>query len=884
MKPRGIRRLFRFPSRSSRDVRKDVSEELAFHLDMRTERLIEEGLPADRARAQALREFGDVTRSATSLAAHGDREERKRGLSRAASDLRQDVRYGLRLIVRDKAFSIAAVLTLAVGIGGNTAVFSVVNALFFQPLAIRAPHAVVRIYPGSSTISWPNLEDIRERNTVFTDVVAQGNVLMSLASDPLPVRVSAGLVSLNYFSALGAGPLFGRGLLPSDRGSDVVVLGEVFWRTRLGGSPAIVGQTITLDGRARQVVGVMPRAFRGIAPAGFTRDLWIPIDVDRAHRGLAADRAAARFEAFGRLQPGVCVEQAAAAMQVVGARMATEQPDVNQRFTSTEVFAADGIGLFRGVGKTLLPVFVFVGFLAVVSAFVLGIGCVNLAGLLIGRAAARRQEITVRLALGAGRGRLVRQLLTESALLSLVGGVCGLGLAAALTSGISILAGRFPIPLDLNIALDLRVLAYAFGVSMVCAMLFGLIPARRASRVQLVDSLNGRGIGGNTRQRFRQVLLITQVAVSALLLFWSGLFARSLLHAGSVNPGFDPSGVLLAEIQLVDDGPDPSRRSDAAYVEIQNRVRQLPGVDAAGWSSVVPLALMGNERYRVSPSHAPADAPGTWIVASRLSPGWFAAVRIPVVTGRDFTWQDHEGSPRVAVVNETLARQFWNGNAVGQRLRAGTSTMEIVGVVRDSKYWTLGEEIAPTVYQPFRQVPASHPQTLHVRTANARVTAEQIRQVVHELVPGAAAAMTPMSDAVAVATVPARVGAIVMGAFGLLGAFLATLGIYGVISYIVVQRAREVAIRRAIGASTGHIIRVVVGSSAALALVGVVCGVAAGALSAPVLGGVLIDVSPRDPLVALATLLAVLGTATLASVPPALRATRVDALAALKAE
>lgn len=884
MRPQGIRRLFRFLSRSSGDVREDVTAELEFHLDTRTQHLIDAGAAPDDARKQALEEFGDVGRSTTSLAAAGQRLERRRALMRLLSDLRQDGLYGWRLIVRDKTFSIAAVLTLAVGIGGNTAVVSVVNALLLQPLAIRAPQEIVRIYPGESTISWPNLQDIRERNSVFTDVVAQGNILMALEADPLPVRVSAGLVSLNYFNVLGAAPLLGRAVQAEDRGADVVVLGELLWRGRFGGSPSIVGQTVTLDGRPRLVVGVMPRTFRGIAPAGLTRDLWIPIDVDRAHRGLAADRSASRFEAFGRLRPGVSVDEASAVMRVVGARMAAEAPDRNQRFASMEVFAAEGVGLFKGFGKTLLPVFAFVGFLAVVSAFVLLIGCVNLAGLLIGRAAARRHEITVRLALGAGRGRLVRQLLTESAILSLVGGACGFALAGALTSGISVITTRLPVRFDLDVALDWRMLAYAFGVSMVCAMVFGLAPARRASRVQLVDSLNGRGGGGNARQKFRQALLIAQVAVSALLLFWSGLFVRSLLHAGGVDPGFDPSDVLLAEVQLADDAPGARERSDAAYVTLQDRVRELPGVATAGWSSVVPLALLGNERYRVSPVDAPPDAAATWIVASRLSPGWFATVRIPVVAGRDFTWQDREGSPPVAVVNQTLARQFWNGNALGKRLRDGTSTVEVVGVVQDSKYWTLGEQITPTVYRPFRQVPAWYAQTLHVRTANMRMTAERIRQLVHEMAPGAPAAMTPMRDAVAVATVPARVGAIVTAAFGLLGAFLATLGIYGLISYIVVQRSREVAIRRAVGASTGHIVRVVVGSSAALALVGVVLGVAAGAVSAPVLGGLLVDVSPRDPVVALATAFAVLATAVLASAPPALRATRVNALGALRSE
>jgi ABC-type antimicrobial peptide transport system permease subunit len=303
-----------------------------------------------------------------------------------------------------------------------------------------------------------------------------------------------------------------------------------------------------------------------------------------------------------------------------------------------------------------------------------------------------------------------------------------------------------------------------------------------------------------------------------------------------------------------------------------------------GWSTVVPLALMGNERFRVSRADMPADVPGTWIVASRLSPGWFATVRIPVIAGRDFTWQDRAGAPRVVIVNETLARQFWNGAALGRQLRHGSTTSIVVGIVRDSKYWTLGEAIAPAVYLPFRQTPASYAPTLHVRTGNARATAERIRQAVQDLVPGAPAELKPMRDAVAAAVVPARVGAMVTGAFGLLGAFLATLGIYGLISYSVAQRSREVAIRRAIGAPTRHIVRIVLGSSAGLTAAGLVLGISSGALIAPVLGGLLVNVSPRDPLTVAATAAVVLATAVLASAPAAVRAARLDPLASLKEE
>jgi predicted permease len=880
------RRWFRFPSRTPNDVRDDVRDEIGFHLDMRTEHLIGEGVAPQEARAQAAREFGDLSRSSASLRRQDEQLERQRTFTRLWSDARHDTIYGLRLLVRDRGFSSAAVLTLAVAIGGNTAVFSVVNAMFFQPLAIHAPEEMARIHPGQSTVSWPNLQDFRERNAVFTDVVAQGNTAMTLSGDPLSIRVWASLVSADYFSVLGAAPLIGRPLHADERSANVVILSERLWRTRYSGSPSILGQTIRLDGRPYEVVGVMPRTFRGVAPAGLTRDLWVPFDASGAHRGIAADRTAARFEAFGRLKPGVSVEAAAGAMKVLGAQMASEFPETNKTYASMQIFGAHGLGLFQGFGKTLMPVFVFIGFLTIVTGLVVVIGCVNLAGLLLARAAARRQEIAVRLALGAGRGRVVRQLLTESVVLALVGGGSGLALGMLLTTAASAAVAHLPIPIELNMPLDRRVLAYTFGVSMMCGLLFGVVPARRASRLQLVDSLKTDGGGGRARQRFRQALLVTQVAVSALLLFWSGLFARSLMHADRVDPGFDSSGVLLAEIRVADDRPGAHERAEAAFVELHTRVRELPGVDAVGWSSVVPLALLGNERFRVSPREAAQGTPGTWVNASRLSPGWFGAVHIAIVAGRDFTWLDRQGSLPVAVVNETLARQFWNGNAVGRQLRYGAGTVDIVGVVRDSKYWTLGEAISPMVYLPWRQSPSfSNPDpTLHVRTSNPRVVSERIRELVQGVVPEASPAMKPMRDAVAVATVPARIGAIVMGAFGLLGGCLAMLGIYGLISYILAQRWREIAIRRAIGASTHHIVRVVVGSSAVLALGGLTAGVAAGALTAPLLGGLLVGVSPRDPLVVTATALMILGTVVVASAPLAFRAARIDPLAALKAD
>ena len=884
MKSSGIRRLFRFPSKSVREVRDDVRDEVRFHLEMRTRDLEAEGLDAAAAREQALREFGDVSRASDTLVKLDGRVNRQRGLSRLAAELQQDVSSGLRLIGRNKGFSGTAIVTLALAIGGNVALFAIVNALFLQPLPIPSPETLMRVYTGESRVSWLNFEDIRQRNTVFSDVIAQRDATMSMAGEPLPIQITAGVVSMNYFSTLGIRPLLGRPFQPDDRRPDVVLLSERMWRTRFGGATSVAGRTMTLDGRPFEILGVIPRRFHSIAPLGFSPDLWIPADNRGAHAGIANDRSAARFDLFGRLKPSVSAEQAQASVRVLGAQLAAEYPEINARFAATEVYPAGGLNLYRGVGKTLLPVFVFIGFATLLGGLVLLMSCANLAGLLLGRAAARRQEIAVRLALGAGRGRLIRQLLTESLVLAVLGGAAGLLLGSWSTRGLSYLTSELPFPIELNLSPDTRVLGYTLGVSALCALLFGLAPARRASRLHLTDALRLDTGDGTRRQRFRQTLIVLQVSVSALLIFWSGLFSRSLLNAASVDPGFDVSEVLLVEVPLSDEAPGAEARAEAAFVELGQRVRSVGAVRQAGWSSVVPLGMQSNEKFRVTSADAPADERGPFVYANRLGPGWFDALRIPIVAGRDFTWQDRVGTPSVAIVNETLARQFWNGAAVGRTLRFHSKTAEVVGVVRDTKYWTIGEAITPQVYFPFRQEPQRFAQTLSVRRVDPRGTAERLRADVQSILPGAVPKIRPMRDAVAVAVLPSRIAAIVTGAFGLVGAALATLGVYGLISFIVVQRSREVAIRRAVGAQTRHILGTVGGSSLRLTLVGLTFGLAIGSLSAPLLGSLLVDVSPRDPLALVATAAIVCATAALACVRPTLHAMRLDPLSALKAE
>jgi predicted permease len=855
-----------------------VRDELRFHLDMRIADLMQAGLTETEARREAAREFGDAAGSARRLADRGATIERQRWLARAGSELKQDAAYGWRLIVRNPGFSAVAIATLAVAIGGNTAIFSVVNALIFKPAPFAAPQELARIRPGESQMSWPNYLDIRARSTSFADITAHRSALMTLSESEGAVRLMGQAVTANFFSILGVRAALGRTLLPSDARNDVVVLSDRVWRTRFGADPSIVGRPVPLDGRPHEVLGVMPPLFRGISPPGLIREFWVPVDVTGADRRMQ-DRSARRFEIVGRLKPGVGLAQAAAEMRVVAAQLRAEHPDDNERFARTEVFAIDGFEAFRGAAGTLMPVFAFLALMTLVAGFVLVIGCANIAGLLLGRAAARRREIAVRLALGAGRGRLVRQLLTESLLLALAGGIAGMLLAAWLSRTLNLFAARLPFPVEFDLALDLRVLGYALALSVLTALIFGLAPARRASRIDLVPSLKDDG-GSARRQRMRQALVVGQVALCTLLLVWGGLFARSLGRAIGVDPGFDPSHVVVADIGL-GEAIDDADQSDAIFVELQRRIEQVPGVESAGMSSVVPLALMGREEYRVTTVEAGSSGVRPWVHGNRLTPGWFRTMRIPLLAGRDFTWQDRTGAPAVAIVNDTLARQLWNGDAVGKRLQ--DPDVEIVGVVADSKYWTLGETISPTVYRPYRQTVVDA-MNLHIRTTNMSAAAQTVRTELRRLAPGVAPEIKPMSQAIAAATMPARAGAFFTGGFGVIAALLATLGIYGMVSFSVVQRTREIGVRKAIGAGTSQIVRLIVGGSAALVGAGLAIGLGLGVLGGLALRGLIVATSPADPLTLVAASLLVMSAAVVASAMPALRAARVDPLVTLRNE
>jgi putative ABC transport system permease protein len=870
-RPRGTKRVFRFLRRSTDDVRADVREEFAFHLEMRVEDLQREGLSEAAARAQALREFGSVDRGTEGCVREGVTLERRRSATRLATELRQDIKFGLRLIARNPAFSFVAIVTLAVAIGGNAAIFSVINALALKPLPVSHPERIARVYSGESQMSWLNYQDLRARSTTFDDIAAHASAMRGLTRGDNTIRAIGEVASTNYLTMLGVPPRLGRTFTPTDTRADVIVLSERTWRTRYASDANIIGQWITLDTVQYEVLGVMPAGFRGVRPPGLMAEFWLPVDPAPANRALG-DRKKPAFEVVGRLKDGINVGAAQAEMAVLATRLKAEYA-LADHFTAMEVFTVDGLEGYRGMANAMLPIFLFVGLMTIVSGLVLLVGCANIAGLLLGRGAARRREIAVRLALGAGRGRLIRQLLAESLVLAAIGGSVGILLALWLGTTLNLLAARLPFPIEFDLTADRWMFTYTFGVALATCLLCGLTPARRATRLEVVPALKDDDPAA-TRQRFRQALVVGQVMLSCLLLLWSGLFLRSLLNVHRIEPGFDPSGVVLASI-VADDEPQASSLAN----ELLPRVRALPGVQSAALASVVPLSFTGREEHRVHPDTVASDARGPWVMHNRLTPGWFDTLRIPIIAGRDFQSSDGAGTPRVTVVNETAARLFWNGQAVGRRV----DDMEVVGVVRDTKYWTLGETVMPLVYTPFAQDPIRE-LNLNVRTSDVAGTTTALRAELRRLAPTLFVELKPLTTAIAVSILPAQVGAVLTGAFGALAAMLAMMGVYGLVSLMVAQRTREIGIRKAIGAGTIDVVRLVVRGSVTLVTVGLTLGTLLGVLGARALGGFIVGVSPMDPLTISVTAMLVIGTAVLASAVPALRAARVDPLRTLRSE
>ena len=814
----------------------------------------------------------------------------------------QDLRYAVRMLWRQPGVTAVAVLSLALGIGANTAIFSIIDSIFFQTVPVRQPSRLVELFttdrrnPGLLGISRLNAIDYGRQVPALSGVAHDTFVPITLGSSgrEQPEIVTGQMVSTNYFSLLGLKPALGRFFLPEENQvpdrDPVAVLGDAIWRTRFGADPRILGRSIRMDGTPFTVVGVMPRAFTGLI-TGVRIDVWVPTMMH--HLVMPLDtlvfdhRRALMFSAFGRLAPGATIAQAQVQANAVARRLqqAYPMPDAGRGVRLVPLNEAllnpNARALFTRIAVVLMAI----------VGLVLLIACANVANLLLARAAARRREIAVRVSLGAGRRRLGRQLMTESVLLALLGGALGLLVGVWVRDLIWGLRPPGPFAMQLGPAVDGRVLAFTFGVAIVTGLLFGLAPAIQGTRPDLVADLKDRSsqvsdISG--RLSLRKTLVVLQVALSFAALIGAGLFVRSLQNAERIAPGFRTHDVAVLNFNLQAAGYRDAR-GRAFDRQVLDRVAGLPGVRRASLSTVLPMAGGGLGRTILLEGRAaPPGGSGLVVLTSSVTPGYFDVMRIALRRGRLFAPTDVAGAPGVAIVNEAMVRRFFPaGNAVGQRFRfyGQDAPLEIVGIVADNEFGSVGEPPRPCVYVPLDQGDMGQVWLEVWTSGHTQAALGTVRSVVQGLdrdLP--LTGLSTMGQQVRSALWGPRMGAALLGAFGLLALVLAAIGLYGVMAYLVTQRTPEIGVRMALGATARDVRRLIVRQGMALALAGIVVGLLAGLALARVESRLLYGVGTVDVPTYLVVPVVLAGVALLATLLPARRATRIDPLAALRHE
>jgi predicted permease len=876
-----------------RQVERALDDEVQGYLDLLTDEKIAAGMAADVARRAARIEMGGADQV----------KEAVRDVRAGASidELLLDVRYSLRMLRRAPAFTAVAVITLALGIGANTAIFSVVDAVLLRPLAVADPERLVAIYRGSSgasgAFSYPEYLEYREAAHVFSGLAAwgSGNRLWFRNGGDLE-RATAQLVSGNFFDVLGVRAAVGRTFVagedPPAGLHPVAVISDAFWRQRFGADPHVPGRPVTLNGQAFTVIGVMPRGFVGLDP-GSSPDVWVPIaalqvlEPDWAYR----ERQELWIRLTGRLRDGVALTQGEASLQAMPSP-ASSSPETASSASIVRLVPA-GVAVFDPGARASSLRLAWI--LMAVVASVLLIACANVANLLLARSAARRRELGVRLAIGATRGRVARQVLTESLVLAVIGGVAGLAVAHWTIGLLVTLAPAAAIPPGVAVAIDTRVLSFAMITSIVTGLLFGVGPAWQLSRLDALRVIKGCSSSNDARHRVvaapgRRLLVTTQVALSVVLLIGASLFVRTLAAASSVTSGYDTSRVLLISIDL--NAPGSSATTAMPVLDrALDAVSAIHGVEAASAGQIVPFsgAFIGRPASAEGQAIRAAEADPFIAPYNVISSGYFRTLGAPL-RGRDFAATDDAMAPRVAIVNETMARRLWPGQeAIGKRmylpLREQGPSYEIIGVVQDGKYVSLTEEQRPYMYLPITQ--HFRPRlTLHVRTSGEPASfAPQVRQALR----GAAADLPAfnvftLDDHVRRSLGRERLLARLLTVFGAVALAIAAVGIYGVLSYTVARRTRELGVRMALGARPVDIARLVVGQGAALIVAGLGLGIAASLALTRVLETFLFGVTPTDPVAFTIALLLFTAVALVATCVPAFRAAHVDPLAALRTE
>ena len=808
--------------------------------------------------------------------------------------LRADLRYAWRQVARAPGFAALATLMLGLGIGGTTTIFSVINTLFLRPPAhVHAPDGLVAIYtsdfsgPAFGTSSHPDYLDFAAGAPGLAALAAASPRPFSVAAGRRSFRALGELVSDGYFAVLGVPLAVGAGFSGAG-GATEAVIGYGLWMRDFGGARDVIGRPIRLSGKTFTVVGVAPEGFHG-SIRGVRMEVWTTLAAQRVldpSDDMLVNRGDRGLTLVGRLRDGATPETVQAQLALVAARLHAAHPDrwtdvsgVSRRVTVLPEREARIFPSIRG------PVTQFLGLLMGVAALVLLVCCANLANLLLARATARRRELAVRLALGGGRRRLVRQLLTEGVVLVALGGAAGVALALWAADALSAFQPPLPVPVALEFPLDARILGFTVLVCGATVLLSALLPALRATRLDAATALRGDLAAGPSGRRFglRDALVVGQVAVSLVVLAAAGLFLTSLRHAAHIDPGFHAEGLAMLRVELGVQGYD-STRGRAFYAELERRAQGLRGVEAVAFAEILPLGLSGLRRGVEVEGHVPAEGEDMEFGANRVSAGYFRAMGIEVLRGRGFEPSDRAGAPPVAVVNESFARRFWPGeNPIGRRIDTGRGgTREVVGVVRDGKYRSLGEAPQPHFYEPFEQVYQPDMVLIARARGEPRALLAPLAREIRALDPELPVEAGTVEAHLGLALLPQRIGAAVLGAFGAVAALLAAFGLFGVMSYVVSQRTREIGIRVALGARPGDVRLLVVRRALALTLTGLALGLAAALAGARVLAAFLVGVEPTDPAILLGAAGLFTGVALLASWLPARRAAAVDPMRALR--
>jgi len=882
--------------RLSPERENEIADELSQHLEDQYEQAVSRGATEEEAQEAVLTEFKQTDVLARSLKGV-ERPvpqnpiqmgtERKRNMF---ADLSQDVRYGARMLFKNPAFTAIAVLALALGIGANSAIFSVVNTLLLRPLPYNNPEQLVVIWENATHLGFPkntpspaNFLDWQKQATLFEGMAAFSERSFNLTGAGEPERLDGRRVSANLFNLLGVKPILGRNLVPDEDkpGTKVALLNETLWKRRFGSDPGVIGRSISLNGEPYAIVGVLPSSVRLPAFGNWRDQVWVPL-------AFPAEEAAARgnhfLEIIGRMKPGVTVPQARAEMETIAARLAQQYPEHNTRIGAVVNPLHEEI-----VGDMKPALLILLG----AVAFVLLIACANVANLLLARAAARHKEIALRLALGADRARLTKQLLVESVMLSTLGGIVGLLLAYA---GLRILT-RF-IPPDVAhaemISIDGRVMVFTLIVAVVTGLIFGLAPASQAARSNINDTLKegGRDSGAGPRgKRLRSALVIAEVAVSFVLLIGAGLLINSFMHLRNLDPGFRADHLLALKVDLSETKyPDTPRRV-AFFDEVVRHVQALPGVKSVAIAGNLPFTYNGDSGpigVEGIPDPPPDQHPD--VIYRAIGPNYFSTMGIPLVRGRDFNEQDNVDTDLKVIVSEKTVRQYWpNADPIGKRLKMGSTTVEgpwrtVVGVVKDVRQNDFIAEPKMQMYFTYRQLRSLMPNALIVRTAVDPLSlGTSVRNAIWAVDKDQTVAnVDSMEHIVAGSVARQRFSMLLLTIFAGVALVLAAVGIYGVMSYSVAQQTREIGIRMALGASKGDVLKLAMGQGLRLVLIGVVLGLGAAFVLTRLMASLLFGISATDPATFGAISLFLVAVAMLASYIPSARAMKVDPMEALR--